>query len=113
MDQQKEWVTKATADRIRYLRRQKNLSQEELALRSGINPVYFGQIERGQKCPTIDTLYKIALGLQVPAADLLRFDVAPQEVEDASAYAERLIKQIPKDKISQVVKILEDIAGLL
>jgi len=114
MDEQKQWIMKATADRLRSLRRQKDLSQEELALRAGINTVYYGQIERGVKCPTIDTLYKIALGLEVPAADLLRFDsVSLVEVEDTSAYVERLLKQIPKDKVPQIIKILEDIAGLL
>ena len=39
------------------------------ALRAGINTVYFGQIERGQKCPTVDTLYKIAVGLEIPLPD--------------------------------------------
>lgn len=113
MDEQKQWIMKATAERLRYLRRQKDLSQEELAWRAGINTVYYGQIERGVKCPTIDTLYKIALGLDVSAADLLRFDTVPQEVEDASVRVERLIKRIPKDKVPQVIKILEDITSLL
>jgi len=113
MDEQKQWIMKATADRLRYLRRRKDLSQEELALRAGINPVYYGQIERGVKCPTVDTLYKIALGLEVPAADLLRFDTVSLEVEDTGAYVEQLMKQIPKDKVPQVIKILEDIAGML
>ena len=71
---QKQQIMQATADRIRHLRKQKDISQEELALRAGINTVYFGQIERGQKCPTVDTLYKIAVGLEIPLPDLLRFN---------------------------------------
>ena len=39
---QKQQIMQATADRIRHLRKQKDISQEELALRAGINTVYFG-----------------------------------------------------------------------
>ena len=110
---QKQEIMQATADRIRHLRRQRDISQEELALRSGINTVYYGQIERGQKCPTVDTLYKIAVGLDVPLPDLLRFDDPPTDMEDLNAYVERLIRRIPPNKATQVVKVLETVIDLL
>ena len=113
MDDQKQKVMQATADRIRQLRKQRDISQEELALRAGINTVYYGQIERGKKCPTVDTLYKIAAGLEIPLPDLLRFDVPPMALEDTSAYVEYLIKRIPPNKTAQVIKVLEDVADLL
>ena len=110
---QKQQIMQATADRIRHLRKQRDFSQEELALRAGINTVYYGQIERGQKCPTVDTLYKIAEGLEVPLPDLLRFDMPSTAPEDLDAYLERLIKKIPPHKTAQVIKILEAVADLL
>lgn len=112
---QKQQIMQATADRIRHLRKQKDISQEELALRAGINTVYYGQIERGQKCPTVDTLYKIAVGLEIPLPDLLRFDTPASDSEnmDMNAYMERLIKRIPPSKVSQVVKLLEAVVDLL
>ena len=113
MDQQKQWVTQATADRIRRLRRQQDISQEELALRAGINTVYYGQIERGQKCPTVDTLYKIATGLDVSLSDLLRFDTPSAAPEDISTYVEQLIRRIPPSKTAQVIKVLEDVVELV
>ncbi len=113
MDQQKEWIMKAVADKIRNLRRQKDISQEALALRSGINTVYYGQIERAQKCPTIDTLYKIASGLEVPLSELLRFDMPSAEADDMDAYMENVIKRIPPNKTAQVIKVLEDVVALL
>ena len=42
MDEQKKLVTMATAERIRYYRRQKGMSQEELALKANLNPAFFG-----------------------------------------------------------------------
>lgn len=110
---QKQQIMQATADRIRYLRRQRDISQEELALRAGINTVYYGQIERGQKCPTVDTLYKIAVGLEVPLPDLLRFDTPSADMEDLSVYMDRLIKRIPPSKAVQVIKVLEAVVDLL
>lgn len=110
---QKQQIMEATAERIRRLRKQRDMSQEELALRAGINTVYFGQIERGQKCPTVDTLYKIAMGLEVPLPDLLRFDTAPSDIEDTDVYVVQLMKRIPPSKVAQVIKILEAVADLL
>ena len=34
---------------IRILRKNKNLSQEELAFKAGFHPTYIGQVERGEK----------------------------------------------------------------
>ena len=112
MSMQKQQIMQATADRIRCLRRQRDISQEELALRAGINSVYLGQIERGQKCPTVDTLYKLALGLDVPLHERLRFDAAPAP-EDIDAYIAQLVRRIPPNKVAQVIKVLEAVAGLL
>ena len=61
MDEQKREITIAVGSRIKYFRHVNSLSQEDLALRAGLNPAYFGQVERGLKCPTIDTLCKIAV----------------------------------------------------
>lgn len=77
MDAQKKKITLATAERIRHFRKDRGLSQEALALKANLNPAYFGQIERGAKCPTVDTLYKISTALELPLPELLRFDRRP------------------------------------
>ena len=48
---------------IQQLRTQKGLSQEELADRCGVHRTYIGSIERGEKSPTLNTIEKIANGL--------------------------------------------------
>ena len=77
LDEQKKEITMAIASRIRHYRQSKGLSQEELALRASLNPAYFGQVERGLKCPTVDTLNKIALALDIPLPELVRFNTVP------------------------------------
>ncbi len=42
------------------------MSQEKLAELSGLHPTYIGQMERGEKNPTIKSLYKICTALHIP-----------------------------------------------
>lgn len=60
-------IDKEFGHRVAELRKQANLTQEELAFRSGMHRAYIGTIERGEKSPTLSTMYKIAkaLGLQI------------------------------------------------
>jgi transcriptional regulator with XRE-family HTH domain len=56
---------------IRKYRRLEGLTQEELAERVELNPVYVGQIERGYKVPTVDVLLRIAKALKVRLRDIV------------------------------------------
>jgi transcriptional regulator with XRE-family HTH domain len=57
---------------IRKYRKRAGLTQEELAEKVDINPVYCGQIERGFRVPTIDVLLRIARALKVRLRDVVR-----------------------------------------
>jgi len=53
-----------------------NLSQEKLAERVGVSTNFLGNIERGEKHPSVDTLFKICVALQLPPNELLNSSVA-------------------------------------
>ena len=55
-------ITLMFGKRIRSLRQAQNISQEKLAELCGLHPTYIGQIERGEKSPTLDSIYKLAEG---------------------------------------------------
>ena len=55
--------------RIKELRKEFALSQEQLALNAGITPVYLGQVERGQKNATVNTIELICNALNVSLSD--------------------------------------------
>ena len=110
---QKKKITMATAARIRHFRQKNALSQEALALRANLNPAYFGQIERGVKCPTIDTLYKIACALDISLSELLRFEDDEPQLEDNEEKLNALLAQIPQGKEPQLLRLLGDIVALL
>jgi transcriptional regulator with XRE-family HTH domain len=48
-----------------------HLTQEKLAEKVDINPVYMGQIERGYKVPTVDVLLRTARALKVRLRDIM------------------------------------------
>ena len=56
---------------VRQLRKARGWSQEELAERADLNRSYVGEIERGLAVPSLVTLDKLALGLEVSASALL------------------------------------------
>lgn len=56
---------------IRKFRKKARLTQEKLAEKVDINPVYFGQIERGFRVPTLDVLLRIARALKVRLRDIV------------------------------------------
>ena len=102
----------AVAARIKYFRHVRDYSQEDLALRANINPAYFGQVERGLKCPTIDTLYKIARALDIPLPELLRTDALPAASSDSNLRLKELLSRVPEDKLEKVLNVIESIVDL-
>jgi transcriptional regulator with XRE-family HTH domain len=52
-------------------RKSANLSQEQLALKAGIERNYVSLIERGVNQPTIRMLFKLAGALDLPASALV------------------------------------------
>ena len=60
-------------DKLRQVRKEKELSQEELGFKAGLHRTYIGSIERGEQSVSIDNVYKIAKALKVKAKDLFDF----------------------------------------
>jgi transcriptional regulator with XRE-family HTH domain len=58
--------------RIREIRKERAMSQGELAEKAGISLITISRIERGERDPHVRTLAQIARGLGVPAYELLR-----------------------------------------
>ena len=107
-----EKITEAAAARIRQLRLEKGCSQEEVSLTAGINPAYYGQVERGLKCPTIDTLYKISLALDVSLPELVRVDMSAVQSSEIERI-KNLLASVPSEKREQVFAAFESIVKLL
>lgn len=62
---------KGIGNRIRYYRNEKKMSQEGLADKTDVTPVFISNIETGTKAPGLSLLIDIANALDVSADDLL------------------------------------------
>jgi transcriptional regulator with XRE-family HTH domain len=58
-------------DKVRFLRKEKNLSQEELAEKARLHRTYIGMIERAEKNITLINIEKIADALEISTSELL------------------------------------------
>lgn len=67
-------LRETVATNLRRLRQAKNMSQEELADRAGINRNYVGMLEREQHAATIDMLEKLAIVLEADPFEFFRRD---------------------------------------
>lgn len=63
-------IAKIIGQRIRNYRTQKGLSQEKLAERAGCHPTYIGQLERGEKNATLESVEKIASAMDISLSEL-------------------------------------------
>ena len=63
-------IAKIIGQRIRNYRTQKGLSQEKLAEFAGCHPTYIGQLERGEKNATLESVEKIASAMDISLSEL-------------------------------------------
>lgn len=59
------------ADRVKQLRRTKNLNMTELADKAGITPEYVSMIESGARTPSFSVVRKIAKAFKMTAGDFM------------------------------------------
>lgn len=89
-------TAKIVGNRIREFRASLSISQEELAHRASMHAAHIGQIERGDKSPTIDSLVKIVDALEITLAELFDFKTKPKNIEDPII-----------EKITSYVKVMD------
>ena len=59
-------VRKFLGQRVRTLRKQRGLSQARLGDRAGLSGKFIGEVERGEKSISIDSLYRVSVALDIP-----------------------------------------------
>lgn len=102
---------KSVGEKIRYYRRIKNLSQEELAEKSGLSNNFIGEIERNVKKPSLESFVSIANALEI-SSDVLLSDIiiAPQSVK-ASKLSD-MVDALPPEKRLEIYAVVETMINL-
>ena len=100
-------IAKAVGQRIRNYRTQKGLSQEKLAELSGCHPTYIGQLERGEKNATLESIERIANALGITLSKL--FEKLGGQVDEEKSIplaCYEFISDKSKEEQEQLYKIL-------
>ena len=85
-------IRKDTGDRLRALRLAAGLTQEKLAERAELHTTYIGQVERGEKNLTIESLSRLCGGLDITLAQFF----APMSAVDTTLTPEAAARQKSK-----------------
>jgi transcriptional regulator with XRE-family HTH domain len=75
-------ATRAFGDRVRERRNELGISQETAADRISIHWSALGKIERGQRSLRLETILKIAAGLEIDPGELIKGLPVPEVPED-------------------------------
>lgn len=87
-------------DRIKEARKNKRLTQEQLAERLDISVEFVGQIERGIKLPSMQVFIRLIEALNVSADYLLRDSVSTGQLFGDNEIGRKIEKLNPKQKIA-------------
>lgn len=98
-------IARELGERLRAYRTQRGWSQEELAERANLHTTYIGQLERGEKNATIESISKVAAALNISLSKLFEnISLAPSEKDIPSRCYDLIQKQPLRDQ-----KLLLDI----
>ena len=100
-------IAKVVGQRIRNYRTQKGLSQDKLAELSGFHPTYIGQLERGEKNATLESIEKITSALHISLSTLFEsIDSVSDGTRNIPLECYELIATKTKGEQEQIYKIL-------
>ena len=103
-------ISKILGKRIRSYRAQAGLSQEKLAEAAGCHHTYIGQLERGEKNATVESIERVATALNIPLSKLFeKLGDYDSEDESIPLACYELISGKTKDEQAKLYKILLEI----
>lgn len=107
-------ITHELGMRIRHYRKAQKITQEQLAEISDLHPTYIGQLERGEKNATVESIYKIALGLNISMSKLFEdMEAIGDDPQNDSANFYHQLLALPQDKQHEIMIIVNKILKLL
>ena len=99
-------VRRVIGNRVRSLRKERGLSQEELGFKAQLHNTYVGAVERGEKNVSIDSLERISTGLAVDLGEILNDLTGPQAEDRMRAFIAQEIKTASPSAVKIVFELL-------
>lgn len=105
----------SVGQRIRTIRKTKGLTQQQLAELSGLDDAYIGSMERGERNFSIDTLEKVILALEIPAAELFyvfeNLDELQRSQRQAIDEYVVALDGLSMDQLEKLQRIVKEVRG--
>ena len=95
--------------RIKYLRKLKEMTQEQLGAKTGLSYKYLGAIERGMKNPSIDNLEKIAHALKVEMYELFILEHETDDTKELRKRIDEMLKGLGKKEFGSIYRVIKAI----
>jgi transcriptional regulator with XRE-family HTH domain len=108
----KKDIKKAFGANLKKYRLINDKSQEEIALAEGMSATFVSELERGIRCPTIDTVFKLSKILNVTPAQLINFDSDFYTNTEAHIIVLNVLENVPDDSKLKLARIFERLAEL-
>lgn len=96
-------------NKIREIRTDRGISQEDLALEADIHPDFYGKMERGERCPSIYTIYKLCKSLEMTLSEIL--DIG-DEISPENKGIMRIIRLISRMDVRSINLLFDIITKL-
>ncbi len=93
--------------RIKALRVRRELTQEALGERAGLNYKYLGAIERGERNPSVKQLEKIGLALGIELHELFLYAHEEPSVPKLRAMIQNLLRESGRAELQVAYKLLK------
>lgn len=87
-------MKKLFGKKLRELRRQKNITQEQMAEKIDIKPENYSRIENGLSFPKPENIVKISKALEVEIAELFQFS----NIDNYEQALEKIISKLKTDE---------------
>lgn len=95
---------------LKAVRKQREMSQEQVALEADITTTYYGLVERDEKSPTVRMLEKICRALNYPISELFSSDVTCETEDNPYVYQiVNLMKSKSAEECEQLYQIVKRI----
>ena len=100
-------ITKHIGNKFQEYRLKNNLTQNQVAEITGLEPRHISQIERGLSKGSIDTLLKLCNAYKI-TPDIILYDLLDEDLKkDVSIYAENFKKLNQKDTYKKIYKFFK------
>jgi transcriptional regulator with XRE-family HTH domain len=99
---------KLFAKRLRRLRKAAKLSLDKAGEKGGLSGKYWGEVERSEKSPTLDTLSEMARALEVPLNALVQVEREEDEGKVLRKRIDRILDVSSTDQLKRVYCYLLD-----